>query len=60
MNNHICKYCHKIDVEMTYDKNEKGMVCFNCLRLIHEEGIIPPVGNKNTNEREGVPGANNK
>ena len=40
MNNHICKYCHKINVEMTYDKNEKGMVCFN--------------------EREGVPGANNK
>ena len=59
MNNHICIYCKRIEVQMQYDKYKKGMVCIDCLKLIHEKGIIPPVAKINTNEREGDPGINN-
>ena len=59
MNNHICEYCHRIDVEMHYDHYTKGMVCISCSKLIHEKGTTPPVPKKNTNEREGVLGINN-
>lgn len=59
MNNHICHYCHKIDVEMQYDRNIKGMVCINCSKLIKEKGKTPPVPKNNTNEREGDPGNKN-
>ena len=35
------------------------MVCIDCFKLIHENGIIPPVSKINTNEREGDPIINN-
>ena len=59
MNNHICEYCHRIDVEMHNDDYIKGMAWICCFKLIYEKGIIPLIPKKNTNEREGVPGINN-
>ncbi len=59
MNNHICTYCHRIEVQMQYDKYIKGMVCIDCFKLIHEKGIIPPVAKINTKKREEDPGINN-